>query len=393
MGWSELFSLTDGGHHLIAGPDPELYDLSTDRAERRNLRASERRLYAEWERELEGYDRELKAPVTLDDETRQAMAALGYLGGVVAAGGGPLPDPKSKVGTLVDFRTGMRLLAQKDFDGAAAALRRTVAANPRMADGWELLGQALQHKRDTDGAIAAYKKSLEASGNVSHVAVSLASVLLSQGRLDDAELHAKMAVASSPSFAHGLLAQIAKERGDLATAEREATLALAEKGTRVGPLIALAEVYQAQGRLEQALAKIREAEAAFAEREAKDEDLLRGLELARGRTLADLGDGAGAEAAFEREIARFPDQLRAYSSLAILHGLLGDAAKAGSAIRRMVQANESPSAYVEAVKTYRVLRDEAGAAKLLAFALRRYPDHPDLRRLRTESGLRAAASG
>lgn len=393
MGWSELFSLVDGRHHLIDGPDPELYDLTADAAERRNLRASERRLFAEMDGELERYDRELKPPAALDEETRQAMAALGYLGGVVATGGGPLPDPKSKIGTLADFRAGMRFLARKDYPAAAAALRRTVEANPKMADGWELLGQALQRLQDSDGAVAAYKKALEASGNVSHVAVSLASVLFSQGRLEDAETHARMAVATSPSFAHGLLAQIAKERGDFAAAEREATLALEDKGTRVGPLIALAEVYQAQGKLEQALAKIREAEAAYAEREAKDEDLLRGLELARGRTLADLGDAAAAEAAFEREISRFPDQLRAYSSLAILHALLGDPARAGAAVRRMVEANESPSAYVEAVKTYRVFKDERGAEKLLAFALARYPDSAELRRLRTESGLRAAPAG
>src|SRR4029078_12257469 len=77
LGWSELSSLVDAEHHLISGPSPELFDLQRDPGERRNVLLAERRLYAEWKRQLASYDAPLQPPSAVDEETQQAMAALG----------------------------------------------------------------------------------------------------------------------------------------------------------------------------------------------------------------------------------------------------------------------------------------------------------------------------
>ena len=53
----------------------------------------------------------------------------------------------------------------------------------------------------------------------------------------------------------------------------------------------------------------------------------------------------------------------------------------------MVEGNPSPTAYAEAVKTFRVLKDDAGASRLLRFALSKYPRSDELRSLTTSSGL------
>jgi arylsulfatase A-like enzyme/cytochrome c-type biogenesis protein CcmH/NrfG len=387
FGWSDLHSLADGSRHFIDGPDPELYDLVADPRETRNLRDEERRAFGEMRQAMAGYDRVLQPPSAVDEETRRAMAALGYLGGAVAADSGPAADPKLKVGSLRDFREGTERLARKDNRGAIESFRKTLAENPRMADAWEFLGRAYERSGDRDAAVAAYQSALKSSGGSAHVAAALASLYLAMNRLDEAETHAKMAVATSAGMAHGILAQIAKERGDFDKAEREALASMEEKEDRVGPLITLADVLHAKGRYDEALRRAREARAAYEARRAKDPDLLRGLNLIEGRSHADLGDATAAETAFRREIELFPEDLRAYSSLAILYALTGRAADAGGALRRMVESNPSPAAFAEAVKTYRILKDDGGSAKLLRYALSKFPTSAELRALTTSSGL------
>jgi tetratricopeptide (TPR) repeat protein len=146
-------------------------------------------------------------------------------------------------------------------------------------------------------------------------------------------------------------------------------------------MITLAEVLNVRRDHQGALDLIREAEEAYARREAKDPDLVRGLELIRGKALADLGDAPRAEAAFEREIARFPDSVRAYSSLAILYALTGRGGEVGPTLKRMVDTNPNPFAYAEAVKTLRILNDPGSASALLRHAMARFPGDPTLREL------------
>jgi choline-sulfatase len=389
FGWSDLASLTGRRYHYIEGPDPELYDLERDPRETRNLLRDERRVYAGMRNELAGYDRDLKAPAAVDEETRRAMAALGYIGRSAASGGGgrgqaaaagraSLPDPKSHLDTLRDLKQGFAAMARHDYRAAAGTFERTLAGNPEMADAWEFLGRAREKLGDARGALAAYGRALRFDQGSAPVAMAAASLYFDLGQLDMAESHARMALASNPSFAHGLLAQIALRRGKLEDAEREARAALDDKGRRIGPMITLAEVLHARRRYEEALAEARQAERAYAERAAKDPELIHGLALVRGKTLADLGDAAGAEAAFRQEIQLFPDDLRAYPNLAILYALTGRPAEARDTLQRMVSAHPSAAAYAEAVKALRALSDAGGAAAVLRFALSKFPGDPAL---------------
>jgi tetratricopeptide (TPR) repeat protein len=388
FGWSDLASLVDRRYHYIEGPDPELYDLERDPREARNLLRDEtattqapRRVYAGLRRELAGYDRDLKPPAAVDAETRAAMTALGYVGsGAVRRG--PLPDPKRHLDTLKELKQGFAAMARHDYRLAAATFERTLAGNPEMSDSWEFLGRAREKLGDPRGALAAYGKALRIDPASAPVAMAAASLYFDLGQLDLAESHARLAAAGSPSFAHGLLAQIALRRGKLDDAEREARAAVDDKARRIGPMITLAEVLHARRRYEEALAETRQAERVYAERTAKDPDLLRGLALIQGKILADMGDAAGAEAAFKQEIQRFPDDLRAYPNLAILYALTGRPAEAGATLRNMVSAHPSAAAYAEAVKALRALSDRTGAASLLRFALIKFPGDPALQALR-----------
>jgi choline-sulfatase len=381
FGWSDLASLVDRRYHYIEGPDPELYDLERDPRETRNLLREERRVYAGMRGELAGYDRTLAPPSAVDAETRRAMAALGYVGrtGAAATGAaGSLPDPKRHLDTLKDLKQGFAAMAHHDSRAAAAVFERALSGNPRMADAWEFLGRAREKLGDARGALAAYGKALAIDPGSAPVAMAAASLYLDLGQLDLAATHARMAAAGNPSFAHGLLSQIAMRRGRLEDAEREARAALDEKGRRIRPLITLAEVLHARHRYEEALEQTRQAERAYAERAAPDPELIQGLALVRGKILADLGDAAGAEAAFRQELQRYPDDLRAYPNLAILYALTGRPAAARDTLQQMVSSHPSAAAYAEAVKALRVLSDPGGATAVLRLALGKFPGDPVL---------------
>jgi arylsulfatase A-like enzyme/tetratricopeptide (TPR) repeat protein len=382
FGWSELFSLTDGANHLIDGPDPELYDLGKDPHERDNLRDRERRRFNELRGEVARYDRSLAPPSAVDEETRKQMAALGYLGGG-ASTSGPLPDPKQHVGELLDLKTGFDAQHKNDWTRAIAAYRRLLAKNDRMSDAWEFLGHALEKVGDRDGALDAYTHALRITNGAGHVAIAASSLLFGMERYDEAADHARMAMSENPSFTHGMLAQIALRRGRLDEAENEARLATsdAKADARLGSLLALAEVLSAKKQWDAALALTNQAQQLYDQRKDKDPDLIAGLHFLRGKIYADQGDAAAAQSEFEREIAEHPDDTRAYTHLALLFALTGRPQDAVGALKRMVDTQGSPAAYVEAVKALRVLKDPRGAASLLAFALQKFPQSGELQRL------------
>ena len=375
FGWSDLAAVVDERFHLIAGPRPELYDLRADPAERRDLLASERRAYAELRRALDAHDRTLAPPAAVDEESRQAMAALGYVG-TATEREGPLPDPRQHLGELRDLKAGTSHLAAKRPAEAVEALRRVVGANPGMVDAWEYLGHALQRLDRPEEALAAYQEALERSGGSPHIAVAAASLLLELGRLDDAAQHARLAMVAHPSFAHGVLAQVALAREQLPEAEREARLATEGEGERIGPALVLGQVLLEQERYEEALRAVDAALAAWGSREAKDPELLRGAFLLRGRVLADLGRAGEAEAALRREIELFPEAPEGYCHLALLYALTGREGEVGPLLRTVIEGHPSPRAYREVSRTLRVLGLPERGDELLAQGRRRYPGNP-----------------
>lgn len=380
LGWSELSSLLRDRFHLIQGPDPELYDLGADPGERRNVVAAERRSYAALRDAIKTYRRELAAPGAADPETARKLASLGYLGGTARVGAGEaLPDPKSHVAGLRDFDAAASFFASGRFAAAVPLFRRVLAANPRMVDAWQDLGQSLEKLGLQEEALAAYQQAMKASGGVSHVALATGTVLLRLGRLDEAQAHAELGLAVSPAMANALLAEIALARHQKAAAESAARKAVAARGLRIAPLVTLAQVLAAEGKLEEGLQATVQAEEEVAKKAPGEK--LPGLYFVRGDILARLGRDAAAEQAFLRQIQETPEDTRAYAGLAALYAAQGKPEPAVAALRQMVDSIGSPAAYAEAVKTLRILGDPQGAAALLRHALALFPGNPRLRSL------------
>jgi choline-sulfatase len=382
LGWSEATALLSDRFHYIRVPRPELYDLQADPGERTNVLANERRAYAALRQELEGRIRPLTAPAATDEETAKKLGALGYISasaGVAGDSREPLPDAKDRIGTLKDFGLAFSEYEARHYAQAVPAFERLVAANPKMMDAWEHLGLALEKLGRRDEALAALKKAMDLSGGVAHVALATATLLVDMGRLDEAQKHAELGLATSPAAAHDILAKIAMKRKDPDRAEREARAALAAPGAKVAPLLTLAQVLTDRGRLEPALASTQQAIDELAK--PPGHAPYPGLYYVRGDILARLGRTPEAADCFLREIANTPADPKAYTRLAVLYASEGRSNDAISALRQMVETNETPAAYAEAVKTLRVLGDPAGAQALLRHALALHPGSRELRAL------------
>jgi choline-sulfatase len=354
LGWSELRSLLDERYQYIEGTRRELYDLRADPKQLTNRIESHGQLASSLQKDLAAIPAELQRPAPIGAEEREALAALGYLGGAVEPGAGPLPDPRASLPLLADVKAAFRLSAAGRDAEAVEALHRLLDKSPALVDARYELGQALERLGRHAEAHDAYRAALRSSPSLSGpLAIALSRVCVKLGRLDEAANHARVAAGTNPGEGHELLARIALQRGELAAAEREAQAA----GGRPGAAVVRAELHIRGGRFAEALAildaeKARVSEAAL----VPDVDFLRGDALAR------LGRYSDAEAAFAAEIQRYPKNVEAYARLAILYGLAKRPLReVDQLFVTMAKARPDPDTLELAAKTLEAMGDSRGA--------------------------------
>jgi choline-sulfatase len=309
-GWSDLASLIDGRFHYIHGPAPELFDLTADPGEKRDVLATERRAYSGLKQALDGYDRTLAAPSQEDAETARKLAALGYAGNAHLRGSGPLPDPRTKRGVLLDLQKAKHLAAAGHDAEAAAVLRGVVRQEPDMVDAWAFLATCLARQEPPDHAatLAAYQKAFELSGGSPEIALSVAGELLKMGRLDEAKAHAEMAVASNSDSAgaYEVLAGIALARKDADTA-----LAMLQRAGRANEAFRrdLGRLLTEKGRTQEALQVLAPLNGKTTEPATLNTTAL---------ALSDAGRQPEAAALLEKALAADPKNARAHELLGMV---------------------------------------------------------------------------
>src|SRR4029077_18356096 len=105
--WSELRSVETDHYQFIEAPKPELYDLSKDPGETRNLYTEKKavadELRARLNRLIHQYsaDQELAQQTGLDPALMERLKSLGYAGfsggGSATTAASSLPDPKDRI--------------------------------------------------------------------------------------------------------------------------------------------------------------------------------------------------------------------------------------------------------------------------------------------------------
>jgi Flp pilus assembly protein TadD len=300
FGWSGLTSVVMGDHHYIEGGGRgELFDVVDDPAERNDVLRDDRRSYARLRDALRGFDATLDPPFEEAGETRDALAALGYLGGTAPTGGGAegdLPDPRQRIESLAGLRDAVSMVQREEDQGAIPLLRRATEEIPRSIDAWQFLGLALQRTGAREEAYAAYQKAFELSNGSPLLAGPMGALAFELQLWKDAAALLAVAVEAEPD---ALEPRLTMTRAYLFDGQLEPALDAARGAVRVAPESAVAH-YQL------------------------------------GAVQMGLQDGAAAEVSLRRALELEPDHAGALSDLAVLLMSQGRRIEARAVLERVV---------------------------------------------------------
>ena len=349
FGWSSLRSLTDARLQLIeSAKKNELYDLASDPAERRDLANDRRRDVASMREALARFPSTDALPSNVDPQEAAKLAALGYVGSV-RDHADATADPREHIAIVEELQNAM---ARPPLE-AAAALRALANAHPEMVEVWLQLGQLLASQGRFAEAADAYRAAMQHSTVLSIEALlGLAEAQLQQNDFANAAKTAELALDADPRDAHLVLAHVALAKNDLAAAEQHANAASGSE-PQATDLVLLAEIATRRGAFAQALELLARAEQRAS---ASGLGKVYRLEAVRADVFARTGKPAEAIAAYERELATFPRDLRAYTNLAVLYFVTGDAPAMEKTLARMTSSNPTPAARQLAAKTRAALR-------------------------------------
>ena len=374
FGWSDLYASADGRFRFIRAPRPELYDLSKDPGEKANLFAARPQVAAVMDAWLAKTAGAAGAPEPVDAQTREKLAALGYVGSSPGplVSGSALADPKDKIAAYEELRKGLALRASGRDEEAVVGLRQVLRDNPLMLDAWESLGLSLiSLGRDREG-IEALNRAVKLDPLRAEPHMALAKLYAVEGKVDAAIAHAEIASRKDPGKSFELLAQVTMDRHREVEAAAFARRSIAADPERGMSHFILGVLSRQRGRCEDAVASFRRASEAVARARGS---AIRSLHFQMGDCLARLGQETEAEKEFLEELKTLPRSIEARVAVAMLYRSQSRDQEARAILGGLVDGDTAatPEAYWAVVKTFTVLGDREAARSFAAVARARFP--------------------
>jgi arylsulfatase A-like enzyme/Flp pilus assembly protein TadD len=368
-GWSALYSLRSSTHKFIDAPRAELYDLVRDPSESENLFARETKIAEELRSALEALREEIKAgapeiqEADLDKDTRDMLAALGYVGGATAAPEGEdLADPKDKLHLFESVGYASHLILGDDYEGAIRVLEIVLDDDPDIQQAKLMLANSYRKTGRTEEAKALLDSILRDHPDNAVALVTMANILLEEGRYDEVTALANrvLSVDDRNTQALELLAGIHMKDNDHAAA-----LALLKKAVEIQPKLTRNRLNLAAANV--GLGRFSEAERLLAEILAqKPEFPIAHFHL--GLLYEEQGRFAEACAAYSKELGHYPNSIVTRFNLGELLFRMADFEAAEREMRVLIeQAPEMPKPHLLLarilLKQERELNEVEGLAK------------------------------
>ena len=366
FGWSELYALTDARYRLIRAPRDELFDLERDPRETASVAAERPQVRQAMRSALDGLVRNaaIAAPSAVNDQDRQRLAALGYIGGgssvALTLPGDTLPDPKDQVKLLERYRQAADLAGARQFDAAVAGFRAVLAEDPEMTDVWRQLAEVEVRRGSLPDAIAAYREVISRQPKDAGSLLGMTSALLRAGQLDAARQHAELAAGVAPASAHEMLAKIALAAREPAAARRHAVLAQQADATLPMRDYVDGVLFYDDGKYPDAVAALRRAKDTLRGRTVQMND----LNYYIGDALARMERYAEAEPYLIEEVRLFPHNTRARAGLAMLYRAMGRNADSERAIEEMLRVSPTAEARVVAAQLWTMFGEPDKARRI-----------------------------
>jgi tetratricopeptide (TPR) repeat protein len=245
--WSELRGVRYRQYHFIDAPRPELYDVSSDPHELKNLYAAQRAISNEMRKRLGQLIRQYTPAAAvktaeatgLDPALMERLKSLGY---VAVSGGGDevlsdrrLADPKDRIGVYelvsdalaesqrgryaesiaklieagkmeknslpIHYLLALNYYRQKNFPSAVTEFQLTLKLSPDYALANYYLGLSYAQTQAWDQAVASFRRTLDLDSTNYSAAYNLGAVFLKQAKVDDAEAAFRQAIKINSNYA------------------------------------------------------------------------------------------------------------------------------------------------------------------------------------------------
>lgn len=206
-GWGKLYGVREGQWKYILAPNPELYDLSEDPGETRNVMDSEREVAQELRGLLDAgivksqpEGSGFAESARISEEDRDRLLALGYVSGVSPdrrqAGA---KDPKEMIRyhqLLVDGETAMQ---ERKFDTAREVFEEILVADPTNAVVRNYLGSIYWQRGDTARAHAEFERAIQCNPDLPVAYQNLGNLNFHAGNLEKAAAFYEKAIELDPN--------------------------------------------------------------------------------------------------------------------------------------------------------------------------------------------------
>ncbi len=252
MNWAAPMGIIDGNYKYINLPEPELYDLQNDAAEKDNLFWKKNALAKDLDKKLAqqvailskgGVAADARRDLTAEDKAQ--LTTLGYISSF-ANKASSLLDPKK--GIILDnkIKHVFSLLEAGKLAQAETALTALMAETPgnKMQVYFDLLQQLYAKQKRTDKVIETLKEAIQAYPNIERFYILYAFEIFNQDRIVETEEVCRKLLKLNPNFtrAYILLGEIEEKRGDVVKALAFYKKALAIEPQNISLKIKLAEL-------------------------------------------------------------------------------------------------------------------------------------------------------
>ncbi len=379
FGWAELRGLRDANLKVIHAPRSENYDLTHDPTEVKDLHGTGD-MQGEWDRltkdlggmiETDPFTRGEQRPDDISDETRDKLAALGYVWTATESEAtGPRPDPKDRIAYWEQFQQSQNLMRDGDFEAAVVAVRELLAVDPDNVVAMGSLANALARTGHEDEALEVYRRMMVLDPHRETSYLGSAKILREQGRFDEAADLARAAIEMQPNDpqGHTSLGDTFLEQNRFPEAEQHFRKALEIDPHSMLAASGLGNCLNRAGRLDEALAVLNAARA----HDPSSHAVTYNLAVVTERK----GDQPAALALYREAIELEPEHSMSWNNLGSLMDRLGNRHQA---IEYVAKAHELDPENIEA--TYNLgalLFAEGDAEKALPFLEEAATRRPEL---------------
>jgi arylsulfatase A-like enzyme/predicted Zn-dependent protease len=354
-GWSDLKSIQEGRLKLIIAPELELYDLIDDPEEQTNLvsiRPEEtRRLMRTAELFIEdssqgAFDIDYH---NIDEETRQKLSALGYIGTFsdqTSLEGRVLGNPKEKIVIFNRLSQAKELTLEEKYDEAVALINQITEEDPTIIDAYFSLGNLYFKKREFDNALDSFLKVLEMRQDAFAV-INIANSYMGMGDIEEADKFLTSIIDSIPPdpqlyYVFGNIKNL-KEEYDEAIKYYEECIKL--NPSSASGYSGLAGTYVALKRFEEAETYLKKAQ--------EFNPTLRNLHYNWALLHEEKGDLIKAADAYKQELENIPHNFKACFNLSRVYRKLGDVLEEEKYLDKTLELNPNfPMSYFYLARIY-----------------------------------------